>query len=171
MALVQPFSGVSPELGPGVYLAPNATVIGRVVLEAEVSVWFGAVLRGDVGSIRVGRGTNLQDLCCLHMTGGVSDVVIGCDVTVGHSAIIHGATVGDGALIGMGAVLLDDARVGEGSIIAAGSLVPPGADIPARVLARGSPAKVVRELSAREAEQGREGAATYRELMRRYREG
>ncbi len=166
MAIVRAFNDVSPRLGQEVFLAETATVIGDVELGARSNVWYGAVLRGDVGKIRVGRDTNLQDLCCLHMSGGISDVIIGSEVTVGHSAVIHGAIIEDGALIGMGAVLLDNARIGEGAIVAAGSLVTAGTVIPARTLARGSPARVVRELGQAEIERSQQGVRKYVELAR-----
>jgi carbonic anhydrase/acetyltransferase-like protein (isoleucine patch superfamily) len=163
------FADVSPTLGERVFLAETAKVIGRVTLGDDVNVWFGAVLRGDVGSIRIGARTNIQDLACLHMTEGVSNVEIGADVTVGHGAIVHGAKVGDGALIGMGSVLLDNAEIGAEAVVAAGSLLVQGARVPAGTLVVGRPARVVRELDAQERRQGRLGAEHYLELVARYR--
>jgi carbonic anhydrase/acetyltransferase-like protein (isoleucine patch superfamily) len=164
-----PFAGKVPVLGRDVWLAPNATVIGDVVLEDEASVWFGAVLRGDVGAIRVGPRTNLQDLACVHVTEGLSQTVLGADVTVGHGAILHGCTVGDRCLIGMGAVLLDNAVIGEGSVIAAGTLVPPRMVVPPGSLVRGNPGKVVRPVNEHEAEMGTYGADHYVVGARRFR--
>lgn len=155
--------------GQDVYIAPTAVVLGDVELGDQVSIWYGAVLRGDVGSIRVGARSNLQDLCCVHMTEGISHSLIGCDVTVGHAAIIHGATVGNGALIGMGALLLDNAEVGEGALVAAGSLVTAGMKIPPRTLAVGRPARVVRELRPEEVQRGLASALHYVELAQRHR--
>jgi carbonic anhydrase/acetyltransferase-like protein (isoleucine patch superfamily) len=132
-------------------------------------VSFGAVLRGDDGRIVVGARSNVQDGCVLHMTGGVSDVVVGADVTIGHAAILHGAHVGDGALVGMGAILLDNAVIGEQALVAAGSLVVPRTVVPARKLVQGRPARVVRDLTPEECEQGADGARTYLELCARYR--
>jgi gamma-carbonic anhydrase len=117
----------------------------------------------------VGPRTNVPDNCILHMTGGVSDVVVGADVTIGHAAIVHGAQVGDGALIGMGSILLDNAVVGAHCLVAAGSLVVPRMVIEPKKLARGRPARVVRDLTADECEQGIRGAQTYIELCARYR--
>ncbi|WP_437669974.1 gamma carbonic anhydrase family protein [Sorangium sp. So ce131] len=170
MALVLDLGGMSPRFGRDVFLAPNATVIGDVVLGDEASVWFGAVLRGDIGAIRVGPRTNVQDLACLHLTGGVSETIIGADVTIGHGAILHGCTVGDGCLIGMGSIVLDNVSIGEGSVIAAGAVVPPGKVIPPRSLVRGNPAQVMGEVRPDQAELGRMGAASYVENARRFRE-
>ncbi len=169
MALVRAVGGDAPVLGEGVFLADNATVVGAVTLGAEANVWYGAVLRADVGYIRIGARTNVQDLACCHMSQGISNTEIGADVTVGHGAIIHGARVGDGALIGMGSVLLDNCEVGSEAIVAAGSVVPPGMVIPPRTMARGAPAKVVRELTEKEWRQGRDGARHYVELARGHR--
>ena len=168
MSQLVEFEGERPSVGSSVFIADTARVIGRVALEDGVSIWYGAVLRGDVGSIRVGRKSNIQDLACLHMTGGISNVVVGAECTVGHGAIIHGATVGDGVLIGMGSILLDNAEIGAESIVGAGALVTPGTKIPPRSLVLGSPARVVRELSPGEYQQGRGGAAVYQELAQRF---
>lgn len=161
MALVKAYRGVSPRLGERVFLAENATVIGDVELAAGVNVWYGAVIRGDVGKVVIGKDTNIQDLACIHMTTAVSDAILGEEVTVGHSAVIHGARVGDGALIGMGAILLDNAVIGEEAVIGAGALVTADTVIPPRTLALGRPAKVLRELTAEEAIQARRGARKY----------
>ena len=169
MALVLDLGGVSPRLGRDVFLAPNATVIGDVALGDEASVWFGAVLRGDIGAIRVGPRTNVQDLACLHMTAGVSQTIVGADVTIGHGAILHGCLVGDGCLIGMGSILLDNVEIGERSVIAAGAVVPPGRVIPPRSMVRGNPAQVVGEVRPDQAELGRLGAVSYVENARRFR--
>jgi carbonic anhydrase/acetyltransferase-like protein (isoleucine patch superfamily) len=141
-------------------------VVGDVELGEDASVWFGTVLRGDVGFIRIGARSNIQDLAMVHMTHQLSNAEIGDDVTVGHSAIIHGARIGHGALIGMGAILLDNSEVGDQALIAAGSLLPLGFRVPPRTLAMGRPAKIVRELSPEEWGQGRVLAARYVELAR-----
>ncbi len=169
MSIVRPFRDILPQIAEGVFLAETATLIGDVVIEAQASVWFGAVLRGDVGKIRVGARSNIQDLVMMHTTGGRCDAVVGSDVVVGHGAIIHSARVGDGALIGMGAILLDDAVVGEGSIVAAGSVVPPNMQIPKYSMVMGTPARVVRELGAEERSAGAHGASGYVELAAQYR--
>jgi len=167
-ALVLPWQGVSPRLAEDVFVAPNATVIGDVELAPGASVWFGAVLRGDIGPIRVGARSNVQDLACIHLTEGLSSTEIGADVTIGHGAILHGCKVGDGCLIGMGAVVLDNAEIGAGSVIAAGSVVPPRRRVPPGSMVMGNPGKVVREVTAEEARLGRDGAAHYVENARRF---
>jgi carbonic anhydrase/acetyltransferase-like protein (isoleucine patch superfamily) len=159
--IVRSFRGVSPRFGNGVYLAPTASVVGDVELGEEVSVWYGAVLRGDVGHIRIGRRTNVQDQACIHMSLGVSHAEIGEEVTIGHHATIHGARVEDGALIGIGAILLDNAVIGHEACVGAGALVTAGMQVPPRVLVLGQPARVVRELDERDYLLGRKLAERY----------
>ena len=124
------FAGQAPRVGRGVFIAPGASVIGAVELGDDASIWFGSVLRADVGPIAIGRRTNVQDLAMVHLTGGVSQTRIGDDVTIGHAVILHGCTVGDRCLIGMGSLLLDNVTVGADSLIGAGSLLTPGMVIP-----------------------------------------
>jgi carbonic anhydrase/acetyltransferase-like protein (isoleucine patch superfamily) len=169
MAILLSFDGKSPVVHPSAWLAPTATLIGDVVVEADANIWFGAVLRGDVGRIRVGARSNVQDGVLVHMTTNLSNTLIGEDVTVGHGAILHGAIVEDGALVGMGSVLLDNVRVGARSLVAAGSVVPPRMEIPAGVMVRGAPAKVVRPLQGEELDAGLKGAKDYLELSAKYR--
>lgn len=169
MAIVLPYGGVAPKLGRDVFLAPNATVVGDVTIGDQSSVWFGTVLRGDVGFIRIGRRTNIQDLCCLHVTGGVADLEVGDEVTVGHGAMLHGCTIGDGCLIGIGSVVLDGVSVGEGSVVAAGSLLPPGMVVPAGTMVRGVPARAVGPLREGQQGLGVEGARHYLAVAARYR--
>jgi carbonic anhydrase/acetyltransferase-like protein (isoleucine patch superfamily) len=169
MALILPFGGHSPRIGRDVFLAPNATIIGDVEIADGASVWFGAVLRGDIGPIRIGPRTNVQDLACVHLTEGLSQTVLGADVTVGHGAILHGCVVGDRCLVGMGSVVLDNAQIGEGSVIAAGSVVTARTVIPPRSLVRGTPARVIREVTPEEGALGVIGAAHYVETARRFR--
>jgi len=158
---IRAYRGVVPRLGNGVYVAPTATVIGDVEIGEDSSVWYGAVLRGDVGRIRIGRRSNVQDLSCIHMSKDRSHAEIGDEVTIGHHVVIHGARVEDGALIGIGAILLDNAVIGPEALVAAGSLVPANMVVPARVLVRGQPAKVVRDLTEREWSEGRMLAERY----------
>src|SRR5262245_55837946 len=169
MALIRAFRGQAPKIAESAFVADNAVIVGDVELAEGASVWYGAVLRGDVGWIRIGARSNVQDLVCIHMTGGASNTEIGEEVTIGHSVVIHGARILDGALIGMGAVVLDNAEIGEESMVAAGSVVPPNMKVPPRVLVRGLPAKVVRELSDEERREGRRGAAVYLDLARGHR--
>jgi carbonic anhydrase/acetyltransferase-like protein (isoleucine patch superfamily) len=161
MALVRPFGDKRPRLAPTAFLADNATVIGDVDIGAQASVWYGAVLRGDVGWIRIGARSNVQDLSCIHMTTDASNTFIGEDVTIGHGVMIHGATVLDGALIGLGSILMDNCEIGEEALIAAGTLIPPRMVVPPRVLVRGRPGRVVRALTEEEQLEGRRGAVRY----------
>ncbi len=165
------FQGVGPKLGCDVFVAPNAVIVGNVVVGDESSVWFGTVLRGDVGSIVIGARTNVQDLTLIHMTGGVSDTRIGDEVTIGHRVTLHGCIVGNRCLIGMGSILLDNVQIGDECVIGAGSLLTPRMVIPPRSLVLGSPAKVVRPASEEEIRLGIEGARHYVEHARKYRAG
>ena len=167
---VRPFKGIHPKVAASVFIADTARVIGDVEIGEDASIWFGSVLRGDVGSIRIGARSNIQDLSMLHMSLGISNTVIGDDVTVGHNVVIHGAIIGNGALIGMGAILLDNCEIGEEALVAAGTVVTPGTKIPPRSLVLGQPGKVVRTLRGNEAQQGRTLAARYVEVARSYRE-
>jgi carbonic anhydrase/acetyltransferase-like protein (isoleucine patch superfamily) len=168
MAVIRSFESKSPVIDPSAFIAENATIIGDVIIGPEVSIWYGAVLRGDVGPIRIGARSNVQDLSVLHVTGGASDMVLGEDVVVGHGVILHSAVVGDGALIGMGSILLDDCQVGEGAVVAAGSVVPPRMVVAPYTMVRGAPAKYARDLSEKEREMGRRGARGYVQLMSAY---
>ncbi len=167
--LVRSVGGKSPHLGRDVFIAESAVVVGNVHLGDQASVWYGAVLRGDVGFIRIGARTNVQDLACIHMTTGVSNTVIGEDVTIGHGAIIHGGIIGDRALIGMGSIILDNAEIGAEALIAAGAVVPPRMKVPPRVLVRGQPGRVVRELTPEETRLGLHGAEDYVKLALKHR--
>jgi carbonic anhydrase/acetyltransferase-like protein (isoleucine patch superfamily) len=138
-----------PKLGKGVYLAKTAMVLGDVTLGAHSSVWYGAVLRGDINRIVVGHHSNIQDNAVLHLADELA-CIIGNWVTVGHSAIVHACTVGDEVLVGMGAVILDGAVIGKQSIIGAKALVTQGVKIPPGSLVLGAPAKVVRKLTKEE---------------------
>lgn len=168
MPIIVTHRGHAPKIAEGVFVAENATLIGQVELAERVNVWYGAVLRADDGYIKVGAGTNIQDLACLHLTLGLSNVEIGENVTLGHNCTVHGAKIGDGSLVGMGSVVLDNADVGAQSLIAAGSVVTPRTVIPPRSLVRGQPAKVVRELREGECEQGKMSALHYAELAKSY---
>ncbi|MBM4374662.1 MAG: gamma carbonic anhydrase family protein [Deltaproteobacteria bacterium] len=171
MSSVISFEGKSPVLGAGSYVAPNATLIGDVAIGDESSVWFGCVLRGDVGWIRVGKRTNIQDLTVVHVTGGNLNTTIGDEVTIGHRAVVHGCTVEDGCLIGMGSVILDGAVIGEGSVVGAGAVVTPGTIVPPRSMVLGTPAKIVRPLRDHELFLGRAGAAAYLQMAQSYLRG
>ena len=140
----------------GAYLAPTATVVGDVTLHKDVSVWYGAVLRGDSGAITVGEGTNIQEHCVLH-----EKTTLGSQCTIGHGAIVHGCTIGDRCLVGMGAVILDGAVLGDDCIVGAGALVTGKMDAPAGSLLLGSPAKVVKEVTDAQKQSNLESAAHY----------
>lgn len=164
--LVLPFGDTAPRIHPTAWIAPGAVVVGDVEIGPHSSVFYGCVLRGDVGAIRVGARTNIQDGSVLHCEAD-APAVLGDDVTLGHQALVHGATIGDGTLIGMKAAVLSRAVVGPGSLVAAGAVVLEGAEVPARVLAAGVPAKVRRELGADESAAFIPHAAHYVELAAR----
>ncbi len=182
MATLVPFRGNAPILGEGVWLAPNATVIGNATIGEGGSVWFGAVIRADHLAIVLGKRSNVQDNAVLHITNdhaveGPPDargVPVGCrigdDVTIGHSAVVHACTIGDRVLIGIGAIVLDGAVIGEGSVIAAGSVVTPGSVIPPGMMVMGRPAKPTRPLSDRDAFWSKKAAGLYVEYAREYAE-
>lgn len=150
----------APALGEGVYVAAGAVVVGDVILGDHSSVWYHAVLRGDINRIAVGHHTNIQDNAVLHVTHD-RPCVVGNWVTVGHGAVVHACSVGDETLIGMRAVVLDGAMIGRHCLIGAGAVVPPESSIPDGSLAVGVPAKVVRLLSAEERQQVRQAAELY----------
>lgn len=159
--LVLPFGGVTPTLGPDVFLAPGSVVIGDVVIGASSSVWFNTVIRGDVHHIRIGDRVNVQDLTMIHVTTDTHATILEDDVTVGHRVVLHGCTVRRGALIGMGAIVMDAAEIGEGALVGAGSVVTPGTHIPPGMLALGAPARPVRPLKPHEIDGQRTLAAHY----------
>jgi carbonic anhydrase/acetyltransferase-like protein (isoleucine patch superfamily) len=169
MALIRPWGGKAPRLADGVWVAEGAVVVGDVEIGADSSLWFGAVVRGDVNHIRIGSRTNVQDYAVLHVTSRTHPTVVGDDVTLGHRVTLHGCTVRDRCLIGIGAVVMDGAVVGEDSMVGAGSLVPPGMVVPPRMLALGSPARVKRELTQEEVDFFRRSAASYVGYAGQYR--
>jgi len=158
------FGKVEPTIDRQAWVAPGAHVIGDVHVGPRSSIWFGTVVRGDLHAIRIGAGSNVQDLCVVHVTRDRFSTLIGDEVTVGHHATVHGCRVGDGALIGIGAILLDGAEVGDEALVGAGSLVPPGMRVPSGALVMGAPARLVRVLSADERALQRERARQYVEL-------
>jgi carbonic anhydrase/acetyltransferase-like protein (isoleucine patch superfamily) len=163
------YEGQSPEIDPTAWIAPTATVIGRVHLAAGASAFYGAVLRGDTDPIVVGEGSNLQDNVVVHTDRG-KPATIGRGVSVGHGAVLHGCTVDDDCLIGMNATVLNGAVIGTGSLVAAGALVLEGTVVPPGSLVAGVPAKVRRELAEEEREGIRRNAATYLRLSSAHRE-
>jgi gamma-carbonic anhydrase len=159
---------VSPAIDPSAWIAPDSSLIGEVIVGPEASVWFQAVLRGDINSIRIGARTNVQDGCVLHVTKE-APVVVGDEVTLGHMAMIHGCTIGPRTLVGMSAVVLDFAQVGEGCLVAAGAVVRERTRVPDGVLVAGVPAKVVRELTEEERQGIIRSAANYVAYAATYR--
>ena len=167
MALIE-FEGNVPRVDSSCFIAPDAWIIGDVEIGSDSSVFFYSVLRGDIQPIRIGSRTNIQEHSLIHTSHGMSPVIIGDDVTVGHRAILHGCKVGNNSLIGMGETVLDNAIIGEDSIIGAHSLVTKGTIIPPRSMVVGTPAKVVRSLTAEERSSLKESANHYVELANKY---
>lgn len=168
--MIYAFEGKAPRIHPTAYVAPGATVIGDVELGEGVSVWPGAVLRGDVGRIVIGARSNVQDGSVIHVdTGG--ETVLGRDVVVGHMAMLHSCRVADACLVGMSATVLSGSSVGEGSIVAGGAVVLQGQEIPPYSLAAGVPAQVKRQLGPETRADRVRHAAAYVDLARRHREG
>ncbi len=164
------FEGHPPQVSPQAWIAPTATLVGDVRVEAEASVWYGAVLRADFGPIIIRRGANIQDGSVLH--GGDDPVTeVGEGATIGHLCVVHGCTIGAEALIGNGATVLDGAAVGSRALIAAGATVPPGMVVPDGMIAVGVPAKVAGEVTGRAKEWVDTNPQIYRDLARRHAAG
>ncbi|AWO01755.1 gamma carbonic anhydrase family protein [Chitinophaga alhagiae] len=147
MPVILPVKGVLPQMGENCFIAPNATIVGDVVMGADCSVWFNAVVRGDVNSIRMGNKVNIQDGAVIHATYQKTQTHIGNNVSIGHNAIVHGCTVEDNVLIGMGAIVMDNAHIGSNTIIAAGAVVLEGTRVEAGSIYAGVPAKKVKNVS------------------------
>src|SRR5665647_3651464 len=162
--------GVVPKISDSAWVADCAQVLGNVELADDTSVWFGAVLRGDTETIRIGRGSNIQDLSVLHADVGMP-LTVGEDVTVGHQVTLHGCTIGDGCLIGIGAVVLNGAKIGKNCLVGAGSLVTEGKEFPPDSMILGSPARAVKQLSAEQIDGLRMIAKHYIDNARRYKTG
>jgi gamma-carbonic anhydrase len=166
--MVYAFLDSTPSFNESNFIAPSADIIGDVVLGEEASVWFNTTIRGDVNWIKIGRRSNVQDNCCIHVTNQTCPTEIGDEVTIGHSAVIHGCTIRNRVLIGMNAVVLDKAVIEEDVIIAAGSLVPPGKTMPSGHLCMGSPCKPVRALTPEEIASIRQYSDNYVKYSRAY---
>lgn len=147
MPVILPVKGVSPQIPEDCFVAPNATIVGDVTMGSECSIWFNAVVRGDVNKIRIGNKVNIQDGACIHCTYQKTETIIGNNVSIGHNAIVHGCTVEDNVLIGMGAIVMDRVRIGKNSIIAAGAVVLEDTEVPAGSIFAGVPAKKVKDIS------------------------
>jgi carbonic anhydrase/acetyltransferase-like protein (isoleucine patch superfamily) len=159
--MLRAFQGIMPKVAASAFIETTAVVIGDVTIGEESSVWFNTVVRGDVHFIRIGRRTNIQDLCVLHVTHDTHPLMIGDEVTVGHHVVLHGCAIKDRALIGMGAVLMDGAVIGEDCIVGAGALVTEGTIVPPKSLILGSPARVKRSVTEDELAWIRQSAANY----------
>jgi len=172
--MIQHFNSIKPDCHSSVFVAPSAWVIGEVKIGEGSSVWFNSVVRGDVNSIVIGERTNIQDLSMLHVTNREAPtpapLIIGNDVTIGHRVVAHGCRISDRCLIGIGAVILDGVIIEEDCIIGAGSVITPGKRIPAGSMVFGSPAKVIRELTAEERSFLVKSAAHYSKLAQNYKE-
>lgn len=166
--MIRTFQGVRPTVPKSCFIEETGVVIGDVVMGEDCSVWFHAVVRGDVHFIRIGNRTNVQDLCMLHVTHETHPLVIGNDVTIGHNVILHGCTIKDRVLIGMGAIIMDAAVIGEDSVVGAGALVTEGTIVPAKSLILGSPAKVKRAVTEHELAWIKESADNYVDYTRLY---
>lgn len=169
--LLRSFGDSTPSVDPEAWLAPGCAVIGDVVIGPGSSVWYGAILRGDVHRIRIGARTNLQDHAVVHVSAGTHPAEIGDEVTVGHRAVVHGCRVGHGALVGIGACVLDGAEIGEEALVGAGSVVTPGSVVEPGTLVLGTPARPVRTLSERERRVQRERTLRYVETARAHAAG
>ena len=167
--MIKTFSGMTPTVEDGAWVADNATVLGDAEIGAGSGIWFGAVVRADTTSIRIGRDTNVQDNCVLHADPG-APLSIGDRVSIGHLAVLHGCTVESDVLIGMGAIVMNNARIGTGSLVAAGAVVLEGTDVPAGSLVAGVPGKVRRPLTDEELEQVRTNALRYVDRARQHLE-
>ncbi|MDX1906496.1 MAG: gamma carbonic anhydrase family protein [Bacteroidia bacterium] len=170
MALVKSYREFIPRIAGDVFLAENAVIIGEVEIGAQSSVWFHAVIRGDVGAIVIGERTSVQDFVMIHCTNGHSTTTIGNDVVIGHHAVLHGCTIGDECLIGMGAIVLDKAVVPRHTIVAAGALIPEGMVLESGMIYAGVPAQPVKALSERHLRMIRKGSDHYVEYSQSHRE-
>jgi gamma-carbonic anhydrase len=162
--------GVTPEIAESALVHSSAHVIGDVQVGADSSVWFHAVIRGDVERVRIGRRSNVQDHTTIHVTHDRWPTIVGDGVTIGHRVVLHGCTIGDGALVGIGAIVLDGAEVGREALVGAGALVTPGTKLPPRTLALGSPARPVRDLRPEELAHLRDSAERYVAWAKGYRD-
>lgn len=166
--MIRTFGGIKPTIPTSCFIETTAAVIGDVVMGEDCSVWFNAVIRGDVHFIRIGERTNVQDLCMLHVTHDTHPLTIGSDVTIGHNVVLHGCTIQDRVLVGMGAIIMDGAVIGEDSVVGAGALVVAGTIVPPKSLILGSPAKIKRPVTEKELAWIRESAGNYVRYARQY---
>ena len=168
MAFIRKFNNIEPKIHPTAFIADDAIIIGDVEIGEDASVWFGAVVRGDVNHIRIGARTNIQDMTMIHVSSRAHATVLEDEITVGHRVTLHGCHIESGCLIGIGAILLDGVRVGANSLVAAGALLTPGTQIPPNSLVMGSPAKVKRELTGEDLAKLQQSWRNYVELKKHY---
>ena len=166
--MIRTFQGVTPTVPKSCFIEETAVVIGDVVIGEDCSVWFNAVVRGDVNYVRIGNRTNVQDLCMLHVTRETCPLIIGNDVTIGHHVVLHGCTIKDRVLVGMGAIIMDGVVVGEDSVVGAGALITEGTIVQPKSLIVGSPAKVKRSVTDKELAWIQESAQSYVIYARQY---
>ncbi len=166
--MIVKFKEKEPDIAMDTFIAENASVIGDVSIGEGSSVWFGAVLRGDIAGIRIGKRSNVQDNAVVHVDTN-TPTIIGDDVTIGHSAVVHACKIGNGCLIGMGAVILSNAIIGDESVVGAGAIVTENKEFPPRSLIIGAPAKIIRTLTDEDIKRVKENAAHYVELSRSYK--
>ncbi len=166
--LIEPLNGVSPQIAEGCFVAPTAQLIGDVQIGEGSSIWYNAVLRGDVFPIRIGKDTNVQDGSILHGTHKECGVVLGDRVTIGHAVVLHGCHIDDGSLIGMGSIVMDHAKIGKNSIVGAGSLVTEKSEFEDEMLILGRPARAKRKLTEEELKELKESADNYSKYMSWY---
>ncbi len=159
----------APQIHDDTWVAPDANLIGKVVMEAGSSVWFGCTIRADHEEIRVGEGSNVQEDCVMHVDAGYP-LTIGKDCTIGHKVMLHGCEIGDNTLVGMGAMILNGAKIGKNCLIGAGALVTENKEIPDNSLVMGVPGKVVREVDEKNAQRITSGALHYQDNMRKFRD-
>ncbi|MEE9214988.1 MAG: gamma carbonic anhydrase family protein [Thermodesulfobacteriota bacterium] len=167
--MIKSFNGFYPDIKSSAFISENSTIIGRVEIGENSSVWFYSVIRGDVNYIKIGDNTNIQDNSVLHVTTDIHPLIIGDNVTVGHRAILHGCTIMNEVLIGMGSIVLDGAVVEQSSFIGAGSLVPPGFVVPRGKLVMGVPSRIKRDLTNEEIENIKNSALSYVKTSKLYK--
>lgn len=167
--MLEGFEGIEPSVDSTAFVHQGAFLVGRVEIGPQSSIWPGAVLRGDDGPITIGARTSIQDNAVCHITGGLSETVVGDQVTVGHGAILHGCLIGDDCIVGMGSIVMDNAVIAPSSIVAAGALVPPGKEYEGGKLILGNPARVVRDLTEKERAWIEHSWQVYVQLGRTYR--
>lgn len=169
--MIYKFKKFVPKIGKNTYIAPSVDIIGDVEIGENSSIWFGAVLRGDIDYIKIGNNTSIQDNAVIHVTGNKYPTVIKDNVVVAHGAILHGCTIEEGAMVGMGAIVLDNAVVGKNSIVAAGALVKSGDIIPEGVIIAGIPAKIAKKITKSNIENHKRILENYKRVTEEYLNG